>query len=106
MANQKELTETECLALCIASPLDGAETFGANEAEEACGILASLFQAKRVDAKTFARVNARIGNHSALRQWAIKMGLLTAKEIAEDALCKEVKRLHALDKEALTKMLE
>ena len=96
MAEKKMLTETEATALCIAKPLDGASTWGAEQAKLASDILTGLFMAKQIDAATFGRINARIGNHSALRQWAVKQGLLTS-EVAEDALCKEVKRILAMD---------
>ncbi len=96
MAEKKMLTETEATAKCIAKPIDGASTWGAEQAKQASDILTGLFTTKQIDAATFGRINARIGNHSALRQWAVKQGLLTSA-VEEDALCKEVKRLLAMD---------
>ena len=89
------LTETDALAMCLAPVLDGAKTFGSNDAEKACMTLAGLFESKQVDMATFARVNARIGNHSALRQWAVKQGFLPASDAPEDALAKAVKKVLA-----------
>lgn len=85
------MTETDALAKCLAPVLDGAKSFGANDAEKACLTLAQLFESKQIDTATFARVNARIGNHSAMRQWAIKQGFLPASDAPEDALAKAVK---------------
>ena len=102
--DNKMLTETEALALCLVRNLD-SESFGAKEAEAACATLAMQFEQKRIDSQTFARVNARIGNHSALRQWAIKMGFITAKDAARDALAKEIDRLKALDSAELDSMI-
>jgi len=96
MAEKKMLTETEAAAKCIARPIENASTWGAEQAKQASEILTGLFTTKQIDAATFGRVNARIGNHSALRQWAVKQGLLSS-EVAEDALCKEVKRILAMD---------
>jgi hypothetical protein len=103
----KLLTETDALAICLAPELEGKpESFGAPNAEKACNRLAELFQNKQVDGATFARVNSRIGNHSALRQWAVKQGFITPPDNAEDALAKAVKRLHANGDKALAEMIK
>lgn len=102
----KQLTETDALAVCIAPVLDGTKSFGAPDAEKACLRLAELFGNKQVDAATFARVNSRIGNHSALRQWAIKQGFIPASNVPADALARAVKQIHAGGDATLKKMLE
>ena len=84
------------MAKCIAKPIENASTWGAEQAKQASDILMSLFMTKQIDAATVGRINARIGNHSALRQWAVKQGLLTSA-VEEDPLCKEVKRILAMD---------
>ena len=105
MANkEKQMTEVEALALCLVRQL-GGDSFGQKEAEAACNTLAMLFENKRVDAATFARVNSRLGNHSAIRQWGIKMGLITAKDAARDAVAKEVDRLKTLESAELDSMV-
>lgn len=103
----KLLTETDALAVCIAPEIEkGTKTFGAENAEKACNRLVDLFTRKQIDQATFARVNARIGNHSAMRQWAVKQGFIPASDAPEDALAKAVKLVHANGDKALADMLK
>jgi hypothetical protein len=85
----EQMTETDAMALCLASPLmDGR--FGKEQAERAANYLAQLFQQGRISAETFARITARIGNHSAVRQWSEKTGLIH-RALEDDALSKAVR---------------
>lgn len=99
-----QLTETEALALCIAKSLSKHQAFNADVAKEACDNLAKLFKGDRIDMDTFSRINARIGNHSAMRQWAVKQGIIPASDVAEDALAKAVKALIAKSDKELEEM--
>jgi len=104
MANNKQLTETDALAKCLARALkDEPKGFGATEAKAATTCATELLQAGKVDAETFTRVIARLGNHSALRQWATSHGFL-AKEA--DALANAVSHELAVIKEGLAKLAE
>jgi hypothetical protein len=90
------LTETDALAACLAPELmAGTKTFGADQAERANKRLFNMAIKGEVDPDTGARVGARIGNHSAMRQWAVKQGFLPASDAPEDALAKAVKAIHA-----------
>lgn len=100
----KMLTETEALAICLARELDGAKSLGADQCERATLKATELFIAKNIDAATLGRVNARLGNHSALRQWAIRQGLLPASDAPEDALAKAVRAVIAKGDKALAEM--
>ena len=99
------LTETEALAICIAPEMEaGQKSFGADNAERACNRMFALVTEGKLDSATGSRVNARIGNHSALRQWAVKQGFLPASDAPEDALAKAVKQIHARGSKTLEKM--
>lgn len=100
------MTETDALALCIARPMTSAKAFNADVAKQACDNLAKLFKADRIDTDTFSRINARIGNHSAMRQWAVKQGIIPAADIAEDALARAVKALVAKSDKELEEMVK
>ena len=70
--------------------------FGADQAKIATGVATNLLSANKVDAETFGRVIARLGNHSALRQWAVAHGFLATDD---DALTLAVKaEIARLDK--------
>lgn len=98
MAN---LTETEAMGKCIAAALhDEPNSFGAEQAKKATGMATTLFQKGHLDSDTFGRVIGRLGNHSALRQWAVAQGFLGK---AEDALAIAVKKELKVIDEALEK---
>ena len=101
--SEKLLTICEAKALCLVKNLLGSQ-FGADQAKAANTTLIALLRQNRVDDSTFAEVGAFLGNHSAIRQWAVKQGLLKV-EVAEDALAKEVRRLQALDAAELDAMV-
>ena len=85
------LTETEVMAAALVEALEEGE-INAKQAEKACSVATSMLQSQQCDAATFGRVIARIGNHSALRQWAVKQGF-RAKDADRDALAKAVDAL-------------
>jgi len=88
------LTETEALAQCLGRVFrKEPTTFGADEAKLACGVLTDLFKADKVDADTFGRVNARIGNHSAMRQWAVKHSFIPSADAKDDALTVQTRKV-------------
>lgn len=71
------MTETEVLGACLSEALaDSPSSFGADQAKKATSTAVSLMQIGKCDADTFTRVITRLGNHSALRQWAIAQGFL------------------------------
>lgn len=77
-----QLTETEVLAMALAAALKNKpSSFGASEAKLAIDTATKLFPNK-CDAETFGRVITRLGNHSALRQWAIAHGFIVAPDDA------------------------
>lgn len=87
--NKNPMTETDVLAACLGEALaDSPSSFGADQAKKATATAVTLMQVGKCDADTFTRVIARLGNHSALRQWAIAQGLLKQ---APDALAVAVK---------------
>lgn len=93
------LTETDALAKCLARALaNEPKSFGSEQAKIATGVATTLLQAGTLDAETFGRVIARLGNHSALRQWGVSHGFI-AKE--NDALAVKVSEEIAAEKERL-----
>lgn len=68
------------------------EAFGKDEAEKAMAELFRLQAAGDVAAADAARVGARLGNHSAMRQWGVKQGFIKAKDADEDALARALKK--------------
>lgn len=83
------LTETDLMAMCLGEALvDQPSSFGGDQAKKATGIATAALQTGKVDGETFGRVIARLGNHSALRQWAIAHGFLRQPD---DALTIAVK---------------
>lgn len=84
------MTETEVMAACLGEALHNApSSFGGDQAKTATGIATNLLQIGKVDAETFGRVIARLGNHSALRQWAIAHGFLKQHDDALTIAVKE-----------------
>lgn len=102
----KQMTEVEALGECLGLVLkDGPSTFGKEHAEKAVNKATQLLGAGVIDAATFGRVVARLGNHSALRQWATMHGFIN---VEPDALHTHVEatidRLMAAEKEELAKL--
>ena len=100
------MTETEAMASCLGRALQSnPNSFGVEQAKQATNVATSLLQAGKFDAETFGRVISRLGNHSALRQWAVQHGFL---EQADDALTiavrNEITRLDALADAELEKV--
>lgn len=105
--NTKMLTETEVLGMSLAAALKNKpSSFGATEAKTAIDTATKFFP-NRVDAETFGRVITRLGNHSALRQWAIAHGFIVApddaltvavREIIADMVTADVENLEELTK--------
>jgi hypothetical protein len=95
------MTETDALAAALAPVLDGATSFTADSAEKACNTATDLLTEGKIDKATFGRVISRIGNHSAVRQWAVKMGLIPASDSKPDALCLAIQAIHAKSDKAL-----
>ena len=63
-------------------------TFGKDQAEMALRRVSAIAKASQCDDDTADRVRARLGNHSAIRQWAVKQGFLPAPKVEDDALTK------------------
>ena len=83
------MTETEVVGLALATALKNKpSSFGASEAKIAIDAITPLFP-KEIDPATFGTAMARLGNHSALRQWAIAHGFIVAPD---DALTIEVRK--------------
>lgn len=83
------MTETEVVGLALATALKNKpSSFGASEAKIAIDAITPLFP-KEIDPATFGSAMARLGNHSALRQWAIAHGFIVS---ADDALTLEVRK--------------
>ena len=100
--NTTVMTETDILAACLGEALaDSPSSFGADQAKKATATAVTLMQVGKCDADTFTRVIARLGNHSALRQWAIAQGLLRQ---APDALAVAVKAYLAKKDETLNEI--
>lgn len=102
------MTETEVMAACLARALkNNPKSFGAEQGKQATDVATKLLQAGKVGADDFGRVIARLGNHSALRQWAVQHGFL---EQADDALTiavrAEITRLDAAEEEELQRMTQ
>jgi hypothetical protein len=96
------LTETDALAKCLARALaNEPKSFGSEQAKLATGVATTLLAAGSLDTETFGRVIARLGNHSALRQWAVQHGFI-GKEA--DALAIKVSEEIAAEKERLAEM--
>lgn len=79
--NKDLMTDTDVKAACLAQVFKSRNVkgFGATEAKQANDTLVKLFQAQRMDAETFGRVAAYLGNHSAIRQWAIAHGFINSE---------------------------
>ena len=104
MAKSKLLTETESLAKCLARALrDEPTSFGSDQAKLATGEATRQLQAGEVDSETFGRVIARIGNQSALRQWATMHGFIKRDS---DALAIAVGEEIAKHNDELVRMAE
>lgn len=88
-AKNGTLTETDALAQCYAASFP-CSAWGKDQATTANKHAAGLFTAGKIDADTFARVGARLGNHSASRQYLEKHGLLS---VDQDALSQAIKKL-------------
>jgi hypothetical protein len=71
----------EALATCLV-PMKENQRFGVEQAREACDIASHLFETRRIDAETCSKIIAKIGNHSAMRQWGIKHGFIPEKNAA------------------------
>ena len=78
--NKDLMTDTDVKAACLAQVFKSrsAKGFGAGEAKVANDTLVKLFQAGRMDAETFSRCASYLGNHSAIRQWAIAHGFINS----------------------------
>lgn len=100
----KELmTETDVKAAALAQVLKSQpKGFGASEAKVAIDTATKLFMAQKCDADTFARVMAFLGNHSAIRQWAIAHGFINAEPDAlSHALTEAMDAIAQAEKKAL-----
>jgi hypothetical protein len=71
----------EALAKCIL-PMVKNQRFGTNQAKEACDIASNLFVIGEIDGELCAKLLAKIGNHSTMRQWGIKHGYIPEKNAA------------------------
>lgn len=102
----QQLTETEALAKCLARPLfKSTEKFGADQAKEAVGIATSLLKADAMDAETFGRVISRLGNHSAIRQWAVAHGFITTPDDAlATAMRAEMEKVEVSERAEMEKL--
>jgi hypothetical protein len=88
-----QMTGTDALAYCVARVLSGAPTqWGKDQATLANAALCELKEASLVDSPTFADVAGRLGNHSQMRQFLEKHGLL---KVSPDALAHAIKGLLA-----------
>jgi hypothetical protein len=86
------LTDTEVMAEALGVVLASEpKTFGKEQAELALRRVSAMVKAKQCDDDTADRVRAELGNHSAIRQWAVKQGFLPAATAGEDARAKAVK---------------
>lgn len=96
------MTETDIMAACMGEALSNSPTsFGAEQAKTATATAVSLMQTGKCDADTFTRVIARLGNHSALRQWCVQQGFL---KTPPDALAIAVKMYMAKRDESLSEI--
>lgn len=97
------MTETEALAACLAVVLAGKPaTFGKEHAEKAVSHATKLLGAQRIDAGTFSRVVARLGNHSQVRQWATAHGFIAVQADAlETAVSEAIAKVQEQEAEAL-----
>ena len=97
------MTETEVMGRCLGKALASQpKGFGSSEAKAATDVATSLFKADKCDGDTFGRVIARLGNHSALRQWAIQHGFITVENDAlANAVSEEIARLKEVEAEAM-----
>lgn len=108
MSNKVMLTETDLKARALATALKNKPTsFGTNEAKTAVDVATKLFASGMADGETFGRVVAALGNHSALRQWAIAHGFIVApddaltvavREMITDMVTADVENLEELTK--------
>lgn len=90
------MTDTELMGEALASALySEPSTFGAEQAKVAYATVSSLVKAGKASDETADRVRAELGNHSAVRQWAIKQGFLPSATASEDARAKAVKAVFA-----------
>jgi hypothetical protein len=101
MANKNNMTETQVLAKCIVYGMDGGNTWAKEQAERANKKLVAMLRASEVDDDTFARVSARLGNHSATRQHLEKQGFIKVEADAlgvaiREAIAADVKELASL----------
>ena len=92
------MTDTDIKAACLACVFKNREIkgFGATEAKVANEMLVKLFQAGKASAATFGTVAAYLGNHSAIRQWAIAHGFINneadALTIATEAMIEKLSK--------------
>lgn len=85
------MTDTEVKAEALAAVFyKDQDTFGKDQCQVAMARISRLVKDSQCDDATADRVRAELGNHSAVRQWAVKQGFLTSK-VEEDALCRAVK---------------
>ena len=85
------------MAKALASALAGEpDGFGKPQAETAMKTVSALCKAGQCDDATADEVRARLGNHSAILQWAVKHSFIVA---ADDALTIATRaEISALDK--------
>jgi hypothetical protein len=98
------MTETEVMGACLGKVFQAEPSkFGADQAKIATNVATTLLANGKVDAETFSRVIARLGNHSALRQWAIAHGFLSTDDDAlTNAVRAEISRLDQLVDKAVS----
>lgn len=100
------MTETEAMAKALGAALKSQPNgFGANEAKAALTVISTLSRANKVSDDDADRCRVRLGNHSAIRQWAIAHGFIKAPTDAlENAVSEEIARLAEVDATELANM--
>ncbi len=73
--------------------VDGARTYGADQAGSASEYCTAALAAKKVEIAEFTEAMKWLGNHSAVRQWGVKMGFFPASDVSPDALAIQTKKL-------------
>lgn len=85
------LTETEVMGKALAvALLKDSTTFGVDSAKLAMAVVSKLAKDNQATDEACDGARARLGNHSAIRQWAVKHGLIAEKAVSKDALCNAV----------------
>jgi tyrosyl-tRNA synthetase len=105
MANVKTLTEVEALALALHGTMVADQRFGKEQAEKAQAKIRELFKSGKLADLDFDRASARLGNHSAVRQWGEKMGFCRKTDAERDALARQIDEMVKGGKAAIDKMI-